>query len=48
MDDRIQSAFAGLAFETKYRVLDRSKAPFGLALVPHAYCVRRRPFSTSA
>ena len=37
MDDRSQSAFAGLAFETKYRLLDRSKAPFGLALVatPH-------------
>jgi hypothetical protein len=40
MDDRIQSAFAGLAFETKYRLLDRSKAPFGLALVAAPYWQR--------
>ncbi|RPH59166.1 MAG: hypothetical protein EHM83_16180, partial [Burkholderiales bacterium] len=40
IDDRIQSAFAGLAFETKYRLLDRSKAPFGLALVAAPYWQR--------
>jgi hypothetical protein len=30
LDDRRQSAFEALSFETRYRVLDRSKAPFGL------------------
>jgi hypothetical protein len=40
MADRSQFSFAGLAFETKYRLLDRSKAPFGLALVATPYWQR--------
>jgi hypothetical protein len=30
LDDRHQTAFESLSFETRYRVLDRAKAPFGL------------------
>jgi hypothetical protein len=30
LDDRHQTAFESLSFETRYRVLDRTKAPFGL------------------
>ena len=32
LDDRNQLAFAGFAFEMKYRVLDRHHAPFGLTV----------------
>jgi hypothetical protein len=32
LDDRNQLAFAGVAFEMKYRVLDRHQAPFGLTI----------------
>jgi hypothetical protein len=29
LDDRHQTAFESVSFETRYRVLDRTKAPFG-------------------
>jgi hypothetical protein len=32
LDDRRESSFAGLAVQGKYRILERSQAPFGLAV----------------
>jgi len=32
LDDRRQTAFEGLSFEMRYRLLDRANAPFGLAI----------------
>jgi hypothetical protein len=32
LDDRRQGAFEGLSFELRYRLLDRARAPFGLAI----------------
>src|SRR3954454_9501995 len=31
-DDRRQNAFEALSFETRYRIWDRTKAPFGLTV----------------